>query len=109
MRFRTAEQLPPETRGVLQLFLDYANKQSLHPNDWGDFYQFVRTAHKNRVRLSPGELQRILETSGFNHSGHISEIYEHGRRILQSDPGLLDGTRTRASRVRTEIEGRRPL
>ena len=79
-------ELPPKTRDLFLRFANTANKQALHPLDWGRFYKFTRFCHARRVNLPSQRLRELLEGSHFavEKAEYLSDIYEHCRSILAS-------------------------
>lgn len=80
-------KLSPIISKVFDRFVNSANKSFLHPNDWRNFYSFVRVCHNRRTYLTAEELERLLLKVGFNdyYAEKLSSIYEHGRGILRKE------------------------
>ena len=82
-RVSKIDDLPPVTRETFNVFLRHANKGGLHPYNWQRFYGFIATCRRFKVQLSEGDLAELLRGEGFQHAGHIAEVYRHGREILR--------------------------
>ena len=78
-------RLPPSVSPLFETFVQCANTQMLHPNDWDRFYQFVKACHKRNVRLNETDLARLLNREGFDedYARRIASVYDHGRGILR--------------------------
>lgn len=79
LRVSKGKLQPQPTKTTLTLFRKFAllaNHNSLHPLDWGRFYDFVKFS---RQRLSSEKLQSLLSAEGFSQSKikKLSELYEH--------------------------------
>ncbi len=76
----------PETtiEDALSRFAFLANKSSLHPLDWGRFYQFVVMAHMRHLGWDHIDVQRRLEKHGFpkEKARYLGEAYWHSRCAL---------------------------
>jgi hypothetical protein len=61
---------------LLQRFIVCANTSSLHPLDWGRFYDLVR---EGRQQIPAGDLRARLIKGGFSNAkaDHLVDVYEH--------------------------------
>ncbi len=73
---RRRPPLPPKAAERFDRFVTLANRASLHPLDWGRFYDFVRIS---RREISEGTLTGLLVENGFNpaRAEKIANIYHH--------------------------------
>ncbi len=80
------KKLPKRTKYFFDQLINAANKQMLHPLDWKRFYVFIQAAHEGRTKLSQGELEDLLITNGFqpDTAEYLSDVYHHGRGLLES-------------------------
>ena len=71
-------KLPTQSERLFKRFATLANRSSLHPSDWGRFYQFVSNI---RMRKPPSDddISRLLINEGFaeRHAQRIAEVYGH--------------------------------
>ena len=76
--------LSPRVKEHFDKFVTFANKTSLHPNDWNLFYPFVRASHAYQRKLSPIDLRAHLESAGFSDSQIelLAVFYRRGRDML---------------------------
>ena len=80
------KELPKRTKYFFDQFVHGANKQILHPLDWKRFYIFIQACHEGNTRLLQGELISLLIDNGFpeDNASSLSNIYFHGRKLLES-------------------------
>jgi hypothetical protein len=78
-------RLAPSVRPLFDSFVQCANTQMLHPNDWDRFYRFVKACHKHHVSLNATDLARLFTREGFDedYACRIASVYDHGRRLLR--------------------------
>ena len=95
--FIQPDTLPGLSRGaqeILAVFINRANRQSLHPLDMRRFYGFVRYAHAHRAKMSGATLSKLLREHGFSElkAEQLSTAYDHGRAMLRCPcPTVRDG------------------
>ena len=82
----TKKKLPKRTKYFFNQFVNGANKQILNPLDWKRFYIFIQASHEGNTKLLPGELECLLIDNGFpeDNASSLSDIYYHGRHLLES-------------------------
>ncbi len=75
-----ALKLPPAARKLFVSFAGAANASSLHPNDWGRFYDFVR---RSKATLDESEMTRLLVEHEFSlkQARRLADIYVHLREF----------------------------
>ena len=79
-------KLPKRTEYFFNQFVNGTNKQILHPLDWKRFYIFIQASHEGKTKLFQGELECLLIDNGFpeDNASSLSNIYYHGRKLLES-------------------------
>jgi hypothetical protein len=85
------KQLPKRTKYFFDQFIQVADdKEALHPLEWKQFYVFIQAAHEGRTNLLEYELEELLISKGFQSemAKRLSDVYQHGRRLLESRVSL---------------------
>jgi hypothetical protein len=84
MRERKKQERRSPVDRALKRFAVPANKEALHPLDWGRFYRFVVVAHTFRAGWDISEVRLRLRQFGFSEEQArvLSEAYWHGRCAL---------------------------
>jgi len=85
--FSPRQDIPPGAKKLFDFFLSNANFDSLHPNDYDRFYEFICYCYKHAVKLNEVDIENLLLRRGFepNWSGKakcLAHLYLHGRGIL---------------------------
>ena len=77
--------MSPQLQASFELFINRANKGGLHSLDWDRFYKFVIALHSSGAELSTKVLKDRLISDRFSEDqiSHLTEFYEHGRRMLE--------------------------
>jgi len=88
---KVRDGLSPQQRELFGFFVSNANKSGLHQMDWYHFYRFIIHSHRIRSRLSEADVKNLLVKASFSpeHSGHLAEVYRHGRAILQDRKSVV--------------------
>lgn len=88
MRIESKEELQPKLKPAAQKaferFVVTANKSSLHPCDWEDFYHFVYVCRKTKVLLYPDEVSWFCRRAGFSAelANALSMAFHHCTEFL---------------------------
>jgi len=82
----TEPKLPPLASRVFERFTQLANKDALHPTDWGRFYFFIWHCASHNMSLDEDDVFRLLVMSGFEEetATHIADIYYHGFSLIKA-------------------------
>ena len=77
-------RMAPKTKRAFDFFVAHANKGGLHPNDWDQFYRFVRIAYRYRSQIWEQDVKQALIKEAFfeEDARYLSTVYCHCWRML---------------------------
>lgn len=88
MRIETRDELQPKMTPAAKKAFDHfvvrANKSSLHPLDWEDFYYFVYVCRTTRLTLYPDEVRWFCRRAGFSaeQARALGDTFHHCSEFL---------------------------
>ena len=80
---RLEPNLPAWCGTLFRHFIEHANIPNLHPNDWRQFYEFVRASSP---ALTADDVAVLLMKEGFQEQSamEMSSVYSHLRDFMRS-------------------------